>query len=134
MQSAKTVLHTEREMALHLGYCEDFGLSKEAVERQEESQGLASVMLEGQSVADNVIACTAYTRYILDIGQSEDWLALQVSFAPCLIGYGVIARRLFNDPKTVRKGNTYWKWIEKYTNKDYTSAVEAGSGKLDSTV
>ncbi len=39
MQSAKIVLHIEREMALHLGYCKEFGLSKEEVECQEESQG-----------------------------------------------------------------------------------------------
>lgn len=65
---------------------------------------------------------------MLDVGQSEDWLALQVSFAPCLIGYGVIARRLYNDPKTVRTGNVYWKWIENYTDTDYTTAVEVGSG------
>lgn len=69
---------------------------------------------------------------MLDVGQSEDWLALQVSFAPCLIGYGVIAKRLYDDPKTVRKDNIYWKWIENYTDKDYTMAVETGSGKPQS--
>ncbi|KAI9873975.1 MAG: hypothetical protein M1830_010344, partial [Pleopsidium flavum] len=115
--SAKIVLHIEREMALHLDYCKAFGLSKEDIERHEESQ-----------------ACTAYTRYMLDVGQSEDWLALQVCFAPCLIGYGVIARRLHDDPETVREGNIYWKWIENYTDIDYTTAVKVGSGmlKLDS--
>lgn len=70
---------------------------------------------------------------MLDIGQSEDWLALQVSFAPCLIGYAVIARRLYDDPKTVRTGNIYWKWIENYTDEDYTTAVEVGSGKVQFT-
>jgi hypothetical protein len=32
--------------------------------------------------------------HILDVGQSEDWLALQMALAPCLIGYGTIAKRL----------------------------------------
>lgn len=68
-------------------------------------------------------------RYVLDIGQSEDWLALQISMAPCLIGYGEIAKRLYADPKTKREGNIYWKWIENYVADDYTEAVKVGSGK-----
>ncbi len=86
------------------------------------------------SIADKIVACTAYTRYMLDVGQSEDWLALQVSFAPCLIGYAVIARRLYDDPSTVREGNIYWKWIENYTDTDYTTAVKVGSGELQCTL
>jgi len=73
-------------------------------------------------------------RYVLDIGQSEDWLALQVSMAPCLIGYGDIARRLHDDPKTKREGNIYWKWIETYVADDYCEAVRVGSGEFSYTV
>lgn len=110
-RSAEIVLHIHREMALHLGYCKEFGLSKEDIMKIPESQ-----------------ACTAYTRYILDIGQSEDWLALQIALAPCLIGYGVIARRLYDDPRTLREGNRYWRWIQNYVEKDYTDAVDVGIG------
>lgn len=73
-------------------------------------------------------ACTSYSRYILDVGQSEDWLALQVALAPCLIGYGAIAKRLHSDESSVRSGNRYWKWIENYIAEDYTTAVKSGSG------
>jgi thiaminase len=68
-------------------------------------------------------------RYVLDIGQSEDWLALQMSMAPCLIGYGDIAKRLHTDPNTRRGGNIYWKWIETYVADDYREAVRVGSGR-----
>jgi thiaminase len=68
-------------------------------------------------------------RYVLDIGQSEDWLALQVALLPCLIGYGMIAKRLHDDPSTVREGNIYWKWIETYVADDYAEAVRNGSGE-----
>lgn len=77
-------------------------------------------------------ACVAYSRYILDIGQSEDWLALQMALAPCLIGYGAIARRLYDDDDHTVKGeenNRYWKWIENYVAEDYVTAVKTGSGK-----
>ncbi len=63
------------------------------------------------------------------MGQSEDWLALQMALAPCLIGYGAIARRLHSGEGTLRKGNQYWKWIENYVAEDYTEAVRLGSGK-----
>lgn len=78
------------------------------------------------------IACTAYTRYVLDIGQSEDWFGLHIGLLPCLLGYGKIARRLYDDPQTLRGSqNRYWKWIETYVAEDYTSAVDAGTGKLN---
>jgi thiaminase len=107
------VLHINREMNLHLGYCAEFGLSKEDILKVEESQ-----------------ACTAYTRFVLDTGASDDWPALQIALAPCLIGYGVIAKRLFADPKTLREGNRYWKWIENYVAEDYSEAVVLGIGRL----
>lgn len=112
--AAKIVAHIHYEMGLHIEYCEGFGISKEQIEASEESQ-----------------ACTAYTRYVLDIGQSQDWLALQVALAPCLIGYGEIAKRLHADPKTKREGNIYWKWIENYVAEDYTEAVRVGSELLE---
>lgn len=65
---------------------------------------------------------------MLDIGQSEDWLALQMALAPCLLGYGAVAQMLHADVKTVREGNTYWPWIENYVAEDYTEAVRLGSG------
>lgn len=72
------------------------------------------------------LACTAYTRYVLDIGQREDFFALQVALLPCLLGYGVIARRLYDDPSTKREGNRYWKWIQTYVADDYVEAVRVG--------
>ena len=62
------------------------------------------------------------------MGQSEDWLALQMALAPCLIGYGAIAKRLYSAGETLREGNRYWKWIENYVADDYTEAVRLGSG------
>jgi len=38
-QSAQIVLHIEREMALHLDYCESFGLTKQEMEDTKEDIG-----------------------------------------------------------------------------------------------
>ena len=74
-------------------------------------------------------ACTAYSRYVLDVGQSEDWISLQVALAPCLLGYGAIATQLLGNPTTKKDGNTYWPWILNYVADDYVQAVKTGSGK-----
>ncbi|KAI0381024.1 Phosphomethylpyrimidine kinase-domain-containing protein [Hypomontagnella monticulosa] len=111
---AKIVSHIHTEMQLHLDYCKEFGISKEEIEATEEHQ-----------------ACTAYTRYVLDIGQSEDWLGLQVALAPCLLGYGAIAKLLHGDPRTKTDGNTYWRWILNYVAEDYVQAVQTGSALME---
>jgi len=54
-----------------------------------------------------------------------------VALAPCLIGYGEIAKRLHADPNTKREGNIYWKWIENYVADDYVEAVNVGSALLE---
>ncbi|KAH9906280.1 Phosphomethylpyrimidine kinase-domain-containing protein [Xylariomycetidae sp. FL2044] len=112
---AKIVTHIHTEMRLHLDYCASFGISKAQIEATEEHQ-----------------ACTAYTRYVLDIGQSEDWLGLQVALAPCLLGYGALARQLHADPRTNRtEANTYWAWILNYVADDYVEAVRTGSELME---
>ncbi|KAI5803926.1 Phosphomethylpyrimidine kinase-domain-containing protein [Geopyxis carbonaria] len=114
--SAQIILHIQREMSLHIGYCESFGLSKAQIESAKET-----------------MACTAYTRYVLDVGQSSDRLALQVAMAPCLLGYYAIAERLMADPSTVHgeDENLYYKWIQNYVADDYYQAVVTGRQQLE---
>ncbi|RFU77482.1 hypothetical protein TARUN_4785 [Trichoderma arundinaceum] len=104
-RSNQIVSHILHEMKLHINYCDSFGISEPEIQATEELQ-----------------ACTAYTRYVLDIGQSEDWLALQMALAPCLLGYGAVAKMLHAHADTVRDGNTYWAWIENYKADDYVEA------------
>lgn len=103
------VLHIRREMELHLSYCADFGVSRAQIEATEES-----------------VACTAYARYVLDVGHAGDLLGLYVALAPCLLGYGQVARRLYDDPESRREGNPYWRWVENYVAEDYCEAVVMG--------
>ena len=111
LASAQIIVHIDHETKLHLEYCKEFGLSKVKIEKQKES-----------------LACVAYSRWVLDIGNSEDYLALQMSLASCLLGYGVAAQRLTSDPSTKREGNPYWKWVENYVAEDYQEAVRTSSG------
>ncbi|ORY81574.1 thiamin biosynthesis protein (Thi-4) [Protomyces lactucae-debilis] len=106
--SARVILHIEEELKLHVSYCQSFGISKAELENGQES-----------------IACTVYTRYIESIGNSKDWLSLQVALAACLVGYGAVGERLAKSPKTDRS-SVYWAWIQNYAADDYTQAVKTG--------
>ncbi|EDU51508.1 multifunctional protein thiED [Pyrenophora tritici-repentis Pt-1C-BFP] len=110
--SVQQVVTLQEEIKLHINFCKDYGLSETDVINTEEDQ-----------------ATTAYTRYVLDIGMSQDWLALQIALLPCLIGYGIIAKRLYEDPSSVRVGSRYWIWIEQYVADEYRQAMMRGNGE-----
>ncbi|KAK3313771.1 Rapamycin-insensitive companion of mTOR, N-term-domain-containing protein [Apodospora peruviana] len=112
--SAKVAQEIVNEMKLHIEYCKKFGISETEI----------------QSTPEHA-ACTAYTRYILDIGQSEYFLGLQVAMAPCLMGYGFLAQRLVDSGVAIRTGNRYWAWIENYASDQYQYTVRAGREVLE---
>lgn len=70
-------------------------------------------------------------RFLLDVGHSQDLLALQVALAPCTLGYGAVAQMLYHHPNTKKdaKDNIYWNWIENYVAEDYREAVQLASGR-----
>jgi thiaminase len=87
--AAEMIAHIQTEAKLHRTFCSEYGISNEELEHGEED-----------------LACVAYTRWVTDVGTREDWYGLQMALMPCLLGYGAIGRRLFDDPKTVR-GNMF---------------------------
>lgn len=109
-RSVQQVVTLQEEIQLHIDFCKEYGLSETDIIHEEEDQ-----------------ATTAYTRYVLDIGMSQDFVALQIALLPCLIGYGIIAKRLYEDANTVRVGSKYWKWIEQYVADEYRGAMMRGS-------
>ncbi|MBB2204450.1 TenA family protein [Gluconacetobacter takamatsuzukensis] len=117
MRSASAIVSglLDTELALHIAYCAGWGLCVEDLHGQPESLELL-----------------AYTRFILDRGQTGDLLDLIVTLAPCLIGYGEIGARLMADPATRREGNPYWDWIALYGGEKFIGLVEAGLDTLES--
>jgi thiaminase len=129
-RSVQQVVTLQEEIQLHIAFCKEYGLEEADIVGQEEDQG-RSIYNNNLATLVTWIATTAYTRYVLDIGQSQDWLALQVALLPCLIGYGMIARRLYEDPKTIREGSRYWAWIEQYVGQEYMDAMMRGSDLIE---
>ncbi|WP_207461940.1 thiaminase II [Azospirillum sp. SYSU D00513] len=102
------------EMDLHVGLCEGWGLSPEELERAPESK-----------------ATMAYTRYVLETGLRGDLLDLHVALAPCVIGYGEIARRVAALPGAMAESNPYRVWIGEYAGAAYQEVSAAARANID---
>ncbi|KAF9946625.1 hypothetical protein BGZ65_009526, partial [Modicella reniformis] len=112
---AEIVVSIAHESKLHIDYCAKWGITYEEMIATPES-----------------MANVAYTRYVLDIGMTGNLLDLGLAIAPCLIGYGHIGKRLYNDPKTLKgDANPYWHWIENYHDADFQNAVKRGIDNLE---
>ena len=78
------------EMQLHIDLCNEYGISKTDLEITDEQN-------------ENI----AYTRYVLELGYSGDFLDLLSALAPCVLGYGEIGFNL----KDFKPDNfMYQKW------------------------
>ena len=99
------------EMELHITLCANYGISKSDLEN-----------------ADEENANIAYTRYVLELGYSGDFLDLLSSLAPCVLGYGEIGLNYQNsNPKTLM----YKKWVETYSSIEYQDVCKNVSGLID---
>jgi len=102
------------EMALHIAYSAEWGLSERAlVETPEHPANLA------------------YTRFVLDCGLAGDLLDLAVALSPCVIGYAVIGRAL---AATAAPATPYRKWIDAYAGADYAEVARRAAALLDGLV
>lgn len=104
----------DSEIAHHVTYCENWGLTESDLENEPEDFGTV-----------------AYTRYVLDAGMTGDLVDLYAALAPCSIGYAVIGKALLGNSETALEGNPYRSWIELYGGEEFQSGVAAGAEYFD---
>lgn len=116
MRAAKAGLSAilDLEMDLHIRLCGRWGLSAEDLEAAPEHQ-----------------ATVAYTRYVLDCGQSGDLLDLHVALAPCVIGYAEIGARLAAAIGPALAGHPYREWIGEYAGEAFQQVARDARRHLD---
>jgi len=102
------------EIGLHIDYCRGWGLSESAMASEPEAP-----------------ETIAYTRFVLDRGLAGDRLDLEISLAPCIVGYAVIGSERIADPATRLDGNPYREWLEMYSESDYQNLAREAAGALD---
>ena len=104
----------DKEISLHLEYCQSWGLYKDHLES-----------------LDELTATIAYTRYVLEKGLQGDLVDLFVALAPCIIGYSEIGIRLANDQNKNLDNNTYSTWIAMYSGEEYQRVALQHAKTLD---
>ena len=116
MKWASEILHSTLnvEMDLHVRFSERFGVTQSDLEHASEFQ-------------ENL----AYTRYVLDKGQSGDLLDLYVALMPCVVGYAEIGVRLELDFAATLADNPYREWIEMYASEDYQALAIRSISNLE---
>lgn len=88
---------------------------------------------ERLSVKDESIVNIAYTRYMLNVGQSGDFLDLLVALSACAIGYGYIGKELYEKLGTKGLENhTYREWILTYSGKEFQDEIKEFEDFLNS--
>ncbi len=116
MQWASEILHSTLnvEMDLHVRFSRQFGVGQSELESAPEYQ-------------ENL----AYTRYVLDKGQSGDLLDLYVALMPCVVGYAEIGVRLELDYSSTLAENPYREWIEMYAGEEYQALAIRSINNLE---
>ena len=99
------------EMELHIKLCASYNISKNDLESANE---------ENENIA--------YTRYVLELGYSGDFLDLLSALAPCVLGYGEIG---MNGKNLKIKTLMYQKWIDTYSRDEYQDVCKNVANLID---
>ncbi|MBT5050708.1 MAG: thiaminase II [Rhodospirillaceae bacterium] len=108
MRACAAIVDTE--MALHLTFCAEWGLSEADMAATPEATGTL-----------------AYTRYVLERGVAGDLLDLHVALAPCVLGYAEIGLALSQGQAALNAPNPYRPWIEMYAGEEYQAVAREAS-------
>jgi thiaminase (transcriptional activator TenA) len=103
------------EIGLHVDYCRSWGIDVAAM-----------------AAAPEALETVAYTRFVLDRGLAGDRLDLEVTLAPCIVGYAEIAAERMADPATrLDGGNPYKSWLDMYAGAEYQALAAEAKAALD---
>jgi thiaminase (transcriptional activator TenA) len=88
------------EMELHRSYCEELGISREELEREQMAP-----------------TTRGYTDFLVRVAQSGDFAELVAALLPCMWGYSEIGRGLAD--RGLPGDERYAKWIEMYASAEF---------------
>lgn len=103
----------ETEMSLHRAYADEFGISREELERERPA-----------------LATQAYTDFLLRVAATGDFAELAAALLPCMWAFSEIGQRLATQPAPTEK--RYARWIAMYSSKEFADLAAWCRGLLDS--
>ncbi|MCB1187081.1 thiaminase II [bacterium] len=101
------------EMELHRSYCEQFGISRDQLNREQAGP-----------------ICRAYVDFCLATSNEGDFIDLLVAMIPCGVGYAEIGTRLATQLSDVQE-HPYRQWIETYASAEFWAYADWMTTTLD---
>lgn len=101
------------EMALHVSFCEDFGISEEELLATQPSP-----------------TTQAYTRFLLQVAYRGSVGEISSAILPCMWGYSEIGQML-HDRGLPEDAPLYARWIEMYNSEEFADLAAQLRGFLD---
>jgi len=90
----------ETEMSLHRAYADEFGISRQDLEREQPA-----------------LPTRAYTDFLLRVAATGDFAELAAALLPCMWSFSEIGQRLVTQPLPGDK--RYARWITMYSSKEF---------------
>lgn len=85
------------------------------------------------SVKDESLTNIAYTRYMLSVGESGDFLDMLVALSACAIGYGYIGAEIYKRlDKEKLQNHPYKEWILTYSSDEFQNEIKEFEDFLNS--
>jgi thiaminase/transcriptional activator TenA len=103
----------EAEMSLHRAYADEFGISRQELEREQPAPTMR-----------------AYTDFLLRVAATGDFAELAAALLPCMWSFSEIGQRLAMQRTPADKG--YARWIAMYSSKEFAELAEWCRELLDS--
>jgi thiaminase/transcriptional activator TenA len=95
----------ETEMGLHRAYADQFGISRQELEREQPAP-----------------ATQAYADFLLRVAATGDFAELAAALLPCMWSFSEIGQRLAGQPPPADK--RYSQWIAMYSSKEFAELAE----------
>jgi len=103
----------ETEMSLHRAYAEEFGISREELEREQPAP-----------------TTRAYTDFLVRVAATGDFAELVAALLPCMWSFSDIGQRLAIQPAP--EDRRYAQWIAMYSSREFAELAEWCRELLDS--
>ncbi|HEF1257004.1 TPA: thiaminase II [Campylobacter coli] len=85
------------------------------------------------NVKDESLTNIAYTRYMLSVGESGDFLDMLVALSACAIGYGYIGAEIYKRlDKEKLQNHPYKEWISTYSSDEFQNEIKEFEDFLNS--
>lgn len=76
------------------------------------------------STFDESVVNIAYSRYLMSVGESGDFLDMLVALSACAVGYAVIGKNIRRNLGQIPANHPYKEWIDTYSSSEFLKEAD----------